>query len=64
MPIYTKKALQLGKTSQVLLLSKKWLDRNGSPTEFLVYENESDLRIVPVPDSTTASRRAKTEGSK
>ena len=54
----------MGKTSRVLVLPKKWLDRHGHPATFLVYENENDLRIVPVPDSTTASRRAKTEGSK
>lgn len=54
----------MGKCSRVLVLPKKWLDRNGSPTEFLVYENESDLRIVPVPDSTTAKRTTLSEGSK
>ena len=59
MSVHCKKSLPMGKTSRVLVLPKKWLDRNGSPTEFLVYENESDLRIVPVPDSTTIKGKDK-----
>ena len=52
----------MGKTSRVLVLPKKWLDRHEGTTEFLVYENENDLRIVPVPNSTTANKRALLEG--